>query len=110
MDGCPNFQNVSDTSAVGWGFRIFVWWWIGEDTLNNFCWFFLSEAACLPREVYAWPIHTSVQSFYKPFVYVNNNKHADDVELKFLRRNMIVLGICTSWCYAQKCAGKLYGY
>jgi hypothetical protein len=39
-DGCANFRNVSDTSTVGWGFRIFVWWWIWENTFINFCRFF----------------------------------------------------------------------
>jgi hypothetical protein len=55
----------------------------------------LCEAACLPREVCAWLIHTSVPRFYIPFLCVDNNKHADGVELTFLRRNMLVLGICT---------------
>ena len=42
-DGCANFRNVSETSAVEWGFRIFVWWWIWENTFSNFCWFFWCE-------------------------------------------------------------------
>ena len=56
---------------------------------------FLCEAACLSLEVCAWPIHTSVPSFHKPFLYVNNNKRADGVELTLLRRNTVVFGMCT---------------